>query len=399
MLTISFYLALILLSLNQLTNISSFGSINIYAFDIFLGIFSFLGFLYFLAVKKSFKLPKYSYFFLLFSLYAPISLLISSHNFLPSQVLSASFYVIRYFVYLLSALVVFNMADKNILSREKILNAFILSGVIILILGFIQMVVIPDFSALDPSLGWDPHKNRLASTFFDPNFVGGYLVLCLTLMISKLGKDKAGKGRKENLGDAIKVLILLLALVLTFSRSAWGMLAVVVLILGLFKSRKLLIAFFFLSFLVYFAIPRVQTRISGITDPADSASLRIESWSNTIRIIKDNFMLGTGFNTFRYVQKEYGFLTPDNLDVHSGSGSDSSMLLAFATTGIFGFLLYILAFLFPLIDSFLKKGNGWLTILCLVFGLLLESQFINSLFYPQIMFLFLCSLFVIPLRS
>jgi len=186
---------------------------------------------------------------------------------------------------------------------------------------------------------------------------------------------------------------------LTFSRSAWGMFGVVVLIYGLFKSRVLLISAFFVAFLAYFAVPRVQTRLSGITDPADSASLRLDSWGNTVKIIKDNFWIGTGFNTYRYVQRDYGFLTPDNENVHSGAGSDSSLLFVFATTGVFGFLVYLLGVLFVSFEDFAKKNKNWLLSLSLVMGFILESQFINSLFYPQIMFFVFSVIFIVPYNT
>ena len=238
---------------------------------------------------------------------------------------------------------VFNIIENKMMSREKVFRSFVVSGVVLAFLGVIQLIILPDFTTLDPDLGWDPHKNRLASTFFDPNFVGAYCVLCLTLLFDKFYSVNK-KSSKFEIRDVVFFLILLIALVLTFSRSAWGMFGVVVLIYGLFKSRVLLISAFFVAFLAYFAVPRVQTRLSGITDPADSASLRLDSWGNTVKIIKDNFWIGTGFNTYRYVQRDYGFLTPDNENVHSGAGSDSSLLFVFATTGVFGFLVYLLGF-------------------------------------------------------
>lgn len=397
MLSLSFYITLLFLSLNQVGAVYKSGGMNLYLFDVAVVVFSFYGLVYFLLVKKTFKIPKYAYLFIIFSFLALTSWFLASSGLSFEKNVVSFFYLFRYFSYLLSALVVFNMVDKGILSRSKVFNAFLYSGLLIAVAGFIQLVLLPDFTVLDPELGWDPHKNRLASTFFDPNFVGAYFVLCLALLLERMypkkGLEKQKKVKKQ---DYLIFWVILIGLLLTFSRSAWGMFGIVILLYGIYRSRVLILGAIFMVFLTYFAVPRVQTRISGITDPADSASLRLASWRNTTKIIKDNFWTGVGFNSFRYAQEDYGFLTPDDDEIHSGAGSDSSLLFVFATTGILGFLVYLTAFLFPAIDAFIMNKNGWLLLCSLLAGLLLESQFINSLFYPQIMFVLFILLFIAP---
>ena len=400
MLIASFYITLFLLSLNQLSVLSKSGGVSVYLFDISVIIFSLLGTFYFLIGKKSFKIPRYSYLYILFLLLACVSLFLSSVNLSTEKIRTGSFYLLRYLSYLLSGVVVYNMVDKKLLSKKSIENAVVLSGLFIAIAGFVQLIILPDFTVLDPSLGWDPHKNRLASTFFDPNFVGAYFVVCIATLLEKIFPDeKIKKSSKNGFYTYFCLITIFVGLILTFSRSAWGMLGIVVLAYGIFRSKALLLIAFLTAFMAYFAIPRVQTRISGTTDPADSASLRIVSWGNTVRIIKDNMWTGVGFNTFRYAQENYGFLTPDQDEMHSGAGSDSSLLFVFATTGLLGFLIYLSAFLLPIIDSLKERYLGWLVILSVLIGLLMESQFINSLFYPQIMFLLYSLLFTVPLRT
>jgi O-antigen ligase len=161
------------------------------------------------------------------------------------------------------------------------------------------------------------------------------------------------------------------------------MFGVVVLVYGLLRSRKLLLLAGLIAFLAYFAVPRIQTRISGVTDPADSASYRLVSWQHTLEIIKDNILLGVGFNTYRYAQVEYGFIKSGDLGGNSGAGSDASLLLVFATTGIIGFSVFIFGMFYPIFNT--SFSNSF--ILSVVLGLILESTFINSLFYPQILFI------------
>jgi O-antigen ligase len=137
------------------------------------------------------------------------------------------------------------------------------------------------------------------------------------------------------------------------------------------------------AFCAYFAVPRVQTRISGATDPADSARYRIESWRNAWEVSKDNLLFGVGFNNFKQAQKDMGILTSDKLLSHSASGSDSSLLLILATTGIPGLVVYIAG----LISGVFKKKKLDIFVFAITCGILIDSLFINSLFYPQIMFL------------
>ncbi|MFC1622168.1 O-antigen ligase family protein, partial [Patescibacteria group bacterium] len=132
-----------------------------------------------------------------------------------------------------------------------------------------------------------------------------------------------------------------------------------------------------------------QTRIAGITDPADSASFRLISWKNTWEIAKDNLLFGVGFNAFKFAQEEHGFLTPDSARKYSATGSDSSLLLVLATTGILGLSVFLFGMFYPV---FAKRS---LFLLIVTMSLFLESQFINSLFFPQILFLYLNMLILV----
>ena len=368
------------LNLGQFSAISkgSFG--GLYLFDFFAFLFVFAAIIYFLiSTKSKIVFPKTFLSLLGFLFFALISLVIASQNYLQIEFLYSSFYWLRFFLYILAGILIYSCFKEGLFSREFILGLVSLSALFISIAGFIQLVILPDFTVLDSSLGWDPHKNRLASTFFDPNFTGAYLVLCLNFLTA--GREFLGKKFVP------LVLLIVFSILLTFSRSAWLMLAVSVFIWGVFKYRLLLILSFFIAFSAYFAVPRVQTRISGITDPADSAHFRLISWSKTMEISKDNLLFGTGFNTFRFAQKDYGFFGVD-WGGHSGGGSDSSLLLVLATTGIPGLLLFLSFFGNNIFKAFKNISEEWsLVLITSFFGLLLESFFINSLFYPQILFL------------
>lgn len=376
-----FYMLLGSLSLGQFARVGDY-----YLFDLAAAAFSFYGTVFFL-IKRNLKIPRYSILFIIFSLWAGASLLLNFYRYDNEEGITAAFYLIRYAVYLLSALVTYNMLSSGIIDRGQLEKYLTFSAIFLSAAGLVQLWLLPDFTMLDPALGWDPHKNRVASTFFDPNFLGAYLVTVLTLILGSISEGKKDKCRLVSAG------VLLIFIFLTFSRSAWAMLAVVIFIFGLFKQRRLLLLGLLLAFLAYFLVPRVQTRLVGITDPADSARFRLVSWKNAIQISRDNMLMGVGFNAYRYAQKDYNFLTADNISSRSGAGADSSLLFVLATTGIFGALTFVSALAFPFLDSVVSKRKYGLVIASLLPALMLESLFLNSLFYPQIMFVFYAVIF------
>jgi O-antigen ligase len=375
MLKVLYYLTLLSLVLGQFANISKSEGTNIYIFDGMVLATAVLSGVYLLAVKRQFKIPAPFLYFFGFIFVGAVSLLINSYKYSLMELISSSFYIVRFVSYTLFALTTYNLVLLNKISKREIYVSIVASGVTLVGLGIAQLILLPDFETLDPSLGWDPHKNRLASTFFDPNFVGAYLVMCSMVVVEK--------AKKLDLLHVGVLGVLLFGIIFTFSRSAWLMLAVFVLIYGVLKNRKLLFVALLIMFLAYYSVPRIQTRISGTTDPADSAQFRWESWSNTLEIVKDQPVLGVGYNTLRYVQKDYGFTDEDTFLKHSASGSDSSLLFVTATTGIIGLALF-LAGAFGIGSDLLYK--------IMMLSLLVESQFINSLFYPQILFVWMTTL-------
>ncbi|MBI4091282.1 O-antigen ligase family protein, partial [candidate division WWE3 bacterium] len=266
---------------------------------------------------------------------------------------------------------------------ESIFRSMVCSALVLAVLGLSQLVLFPDLSVISGDYGWDPHKNRLFSTFLDPNFTGGYLVLGFLLNLYVYWKDR-------KLFWLAALAVLGLSIFLTFSRSTWFMFSIAALIVGLFKSKKIILITFLVMFLSYYMVPRVQTRLSGITDPNDSARYRLVSWKNALTVSKENIVTGVGFNSYRYFQEKHGFFDyKEPLGGHAGSGSDSSLLLVLATTGFLGFVFYSAMFLSLFVEA-LKDyfmGTGWmpLMVLAMISGLLIHSQFVNSLFYPQYM--------------
>lgn len=275
--------------------------------------------------------------------------------------------------------------------RNKVKMVCIGAGTTLAVLGFLQLWLFPSFLELEmQKYGWDPHENRLLSTWFDPNFIGGLFAFLAGLDIDMTIKEKVVL-KKSAMG--ISVLVLLTALLLTYSRSAYIAFAVTAGVFGLMHSRKLLITLCIAGLLFTATSERAQERIGGIIQsirsltqensgelPDATARLRIESWKNTWEIFSEHPVLGVGFNAFKFAQLKKGFIQEKN--VHSGSGSDASLLTILATTGVIGFGVFCWLLYNLLHNAWRKKNYGLLASLC---GLFIHSLFVNSLLLPFIM--------------
>lgn len=363
----------------QLTRlpIVSLGAISPTDVAVFITVMSFL--LYTLLSKKALIFPKKIIFTgLIFFLTALASTILALNNFSPGQVAASSLFLIRFILYFLIIVVTVNVVESD--KIEKWLNAFLFIGLVFALIGFLQIMMIPDLSPLTV-YGWDPHVNRLASSLLDPNFSGGLLTIFLSISITfYLYKQKNSY--------LFAAAVFFTAIILTFSRSSYLASMTAVLIIGLVKSPKIIFVAILLFLAVAISSNKVRDRIMGAITIDKTAQARIESWQNGILIFRQNPILGVGFNTYRFAQERYGHFSFDNPQGgHSGSGSDSSFVLIAATTGILGFTVFLLL-LFQ-ITQFITKNITYdylpLISTSSFLAILVHSQFVNSLFYPQIM--------------
>ena len=301
--------------------------------------------------------------------------------------------------------------DKVGTKQILILLAMITSMVLIVIMGFLQLKYFPSFLELGMHIkGWDPHIGRLLSTWFDPNFIGGYLSFVLGLVISLClyfwhnywSPPEKRSSRMWFIIMSSIALMGVIALYLTFSRSGYLAFIAVLGLLALFKSRRLLVAGALIVVLAFSFSPRVQERSLEAWDsgkallgldsqkPLDpTASLRVYSWKFAWEIIEDYPWVGAGYSRYAYEINQRG---RGLLGGHASGGSDSSLLTIWATSGIFGLLSYLsIGFvaaaiairrlwkkkdLRSYIDSGLVAGFG---------GMMIHSVFVNSLLFPLMM--------------
>lgn len=327
-------------------------------------------------------LPAVLFFFL-----GLASLFIHSTEMSVGELLPAAFYGIRWASFYFLSVIVWNQ-NQN----EKRLTLWMLFSVTLLICiaGFVQLSLMPDFTAME-FLGWDPHQNRLLSTWFDPNFVGGFLAFMLPLILGTAWDEKPSRKILLPLAGVV-----LLALALTLSRGAYLALMVALFVFSLHRSIKLLGVLGLILMIMLAVLPPVQSRFLSLVDnvesflvedytlPDASARLRLASWDEAWQLFLEDPLLGQGYNRYKYAALELGTLK--NLRIHSASGGDSSLLNILAMTGIVGFIPFFGLYLYLARSAWLQRksglGLGFFAGLC---GLFVHSIFVNSLLFPLFM--------------
>lgn len=323
----------------------------------------------------------------LFLLIGFASLLLHSTTLSTTDFLGSAFYGVRWASLFLLSIIVANQTEQEQKLTWKILVGF---TVLLCIAGFIQLVFVPDFTAFE-DLGWDPHQGRLLSTWFDPNFVGGYLAFFTPLLLGYAWEHK-----KDRPWALPALGILIVALALTLSRSAYVALFAGLLVFGALRSAKLLvmgaIALTLLGLLVSPVRDRFESLLENIqsvssetyTLPDASARLRYDSWRIGWTLFMDSPLIGQGYNAYKFAALDKGLIKDPN--VHAASGSDSSALTILSTTGILGFLAFLSAYALLFITAWKNRKNGLgLGFLSGLTGLLVHSIFVNSLLFPLFM--------------
>jgi O-antigen ligase len=281
-------------------------------------------------------------------------------------------------------------ALKTIRAAERLLHVLILIGFVLSIGGFIQLWLVPDFTKMAVAAGWDPHQDRLLSSFFDPNFMGTFLAMDMVVIIA-LVLDPSRKLKYKSWIISLG-LVISLAFLLTYSRGALLGFMVAFLVIGLFKAPKLLALGLVAMALAVGSMPRLAQRLTEGISIDETGIKRLESWNKGMRIAISTPITGTGYNTLGTVQDSLGLV--DEFDVNNRGGIENSLITVFVTMGILGLLAYLYLLFAMLIMSFRtyyrKKYSQSLRHLGLGVGaalvvVIFASTTLNALFYPAIM--------------
>lgn len=381
--------------------------------DLILGIIGMIWLIKLLTKQSKINFNRINLLFLLFFAFTLISLLFNLYTLPSHDALISLFYYLRLFAYSSLFLIVqdFNWKKKKLNPLLVFFYATIATAFCLVILGFLQLKFFPNFEVLRmQEKGWDPHIGRMLSTWFDPNFLGGFFVFVLSLIggylvirFSQTQDFFLFFFNKKNLLFSGIFFLILIALVLTYSRSSYLAFLVSMFCLTLIASRKLLIIGAIGLVLMFGFSQRMQDRIFDAYQSAESmlnphsvdtldatARFRLQSWRDGLNLFSEKPLMGHGFNTLRHLQAKRGLTEWKS---HNAGGIDASLLTLLVTTGLSGLFLF-LGFLGNLLFKSLQnyKNNSDLTIkglnlgyFCGILGILTHSFFVNSLLFPFMM--------------
>lgn len=297
----------------------------------------------------------YSKLFWPFILATVCSLILQFNNFLPAQIGIASLYLIRFILY--TSIIIATAYNSNF--KKNALSILFYSGLGIAVAGLFQYFLYPNLRNLS-YLGWDPHQYRVFSTLLDPNFTGIIMVLTIFLSVYLFEKKIL-----SNLYFFISNCILLITLLLTYSRGSFITFLVGACIWSVLKRKLSLFVVICLLFAVSLVVlPRPGGEGVNLFRSISIGS-RIDNSQQAFNLFLSHPLLGIGFNTVR---------------LFTGSGVHNSFLFILVTTGIFGFLAYFWSWN-KIIN--LVKPNSLMSISLTVVAV--HSLFDNSLFYPYVM--------------
>lgn len=340
-----------------------------------------------IGIKKNLRIPNNFLWLAGFWLITFLSLLISLN-------LSGWLYWFRFVIYSGCFYLSYHLTNSGILGKDEFFKLVKFVCLLVAVLGIGQLWLFPDLGPLE-ILGYDPHKNRLFSSFLDPNFTGSFLSFGALISIYELLKAKYSGLKKyifENKYNLIFALLIFTSIILTLSRSAYLMLFTGLFLMLSLRKKFLLVPLFLLPLILYLTYPPFSDRIKGGFLIDESAVHRFYSWEKGLTIFQHHPFFGAGFNNIRDASEELNLLETFSPDGgNAGSGVDSSLIFILATTGIIGFLSFA-SFLGKIVYENIKgllnkKRRSSGLILPILAGLIINSIFINSLFYPPIMFL------------
>ncbi len=323
-------------------------------------------------ILKKLEKPQVFTEFKLFLYAAAFSWIFSLFIFKKVEVFYGLLYLIRIISYYYFGIYVWNFAKKT--KEKKLLqNSLVTISVVSAIFGWIQFLAIPDIKPFFV-YGWDMHLFRLVGTFLDPTFLGLIIVFGLLLSIYLWTKEKSK-------GKALTIGFLLVSLAFTYSRASYlAFVAGILLYIYFDKRFKKLLLLVLTLIIGAFLLPTARNHSIELFRTFSSLA-RIQNYKNTLQVFGKSPVFGIGFNNMCLANNE--FVAVQSFESHACSGSDSSLLMVLATTGITGLIVFLSAII--KIIKLLFKKPGFEIIYSCFLALFVHSLFSNSLFYPWVM--------------
>ena len=275
---------------------------------------------------------------------------------------------------------VFIVAQNTLNSRKRLKNAVIIifiSGVLLGIDAIFQGFRGIDFLRNRPLI-----SGRVTASFDNQNNFGTYLVW-VSLFVTSLVFQPMPRNNK--IFTVFLMVISWVSLIWTFARGAWfafflGLIFMVILSGQAKKYIRIIAIWTFLLLL----IPAAQQRIFKIFLRQGDAD-RIALWLTSLRMIRDNPILGHGVGTYMSHFRQYA-------EISGIYYAHNCFLQIWAEAGIFSllaFLLFVGLVMHRAVKAFRKSHNFLLLgFICGIFGYLAHSFFDTGFYSLQLAYLF-----------
>lgn len=194
------------------------------------------------------------------------------------------------------------------------LRLFVISAVVVCLYGAYQYTMMK-MTLMDQwvdAAHFPGLKRRMFSTLQNPNLLGEYLLIAISL--AGTGLLRAWHDRRWTLIFwMIPALVLMsVCMLLTYSRGIWLSMAFVVLYWGIRINRRLLLLLLAIPWVLFFYHGEVASRLWSLFSGEDtSVVLRWALWDSTTYMIYDHPLLGIGWDAFWFVYPDYNYFIQD----------------------------------------------------------------------------------------
>ena len=238
----------------------------------------------------------------------------------------------------------------------------------------------------------------------NPNFFGSLIVTCLGMVICKILMNK-----KISIKDLLITILLFVALINAQSTGPFLTLILVFIFLIAFLYIKkqlilksvlvlivILISTYITTYLVNrheYKIERCEMCINDVKETINNGGNgRLEIWKNSLGIVKDNFIVGVGFDNFYLAYPNPKIEAGISFSVTSDSvikeksfyyiidNAHNVYLHTLASTGIIGLIPYLALLLLTFIHGLKSKNN----LLCILFGGFIAIQAFTNISVVQV---------------
>jgi O-antigen ligase len=197
----------------------------------------------------------------------------------------------------------FFLIFNNTFTKKRVWGIVAVMCVAMLLMDYYTINQIRWYSSLES-------RNKITATFqfLGPNevaaFFNEYTIILMILFF-------AMKRSWAKLALGVLILTNLYCVVFTYSRGAYGGMALGMFILFAFRNRKLLVPLVLVAILWQAILPeKAVERIKGTTNQYgeldESSQRRINIWHQAIRLFQENSIVGIGYGVFRYLGLDLG---------------------------------------------------------------------------------------------